>query len=66
MRSADLMIKSGSAFAILHWFVCRKNYFDERETAYALIAMQKKQAMDRRAAAAKATREKPLQEGSSG
>lgn len=62
MRSADFMIKSGTAFAILHWVVCRKNYFDERETTYALIAMQKKQAIARRAAAAKVTREKPPQE----
>lgn len=62
MRSADLMIKTGSAFAILHWVVCRKNYFDQRETTYAMIAMHKKQAMARRSAAAKEVREKPQED----
>lgn len=93
MRSAELMVKSGVAFATLHWcvcaapsnrgcldlreaseltvfhvystfdapsiprrLICRKRYYDEREATYGALEAQKKVAMAKRAAFAKAAR----------
>lgn len=56
MRAAEVAVKSGCAFAAVQWAVCRKRYYDERETTYAAIEAQRQSASARRAAAAQAAR----------